>query len=70
MTFIKGFFFIFLLLLVLTCCCVSIGSLGLIVKDFLIYHTLGSNLNDTFAISALSGFNALIFGVTASLIRF
>lgn len=70
MNFIKKSFFVILLLLVLICCITSVGAVGLLVRDFLTYHTLGHNVNDTLAISALAGLNALIFGVTASLMKF
>lgn len=69
MTLIKKIFFLILLLLVIGCCCLSAGALVFLVRDFLTYHTLGTNLNDTLAISALAGLNALIFGVTASLMK-
>lgn len=55
--------------MIVGCCLIPIGSIVMLIKDYLTYHTLGDNLKDLFCITAIASLNAILFSVIAGVIK-
>lgn len=69
MKYIKGFFYCVLLIITLFSCLVALGSLLLLLKDYVSYKQLGQNVTDTLYITGLCAMNAGVCGVVAGLFK-